>query len=359
MLVVIDATAARTGGLATYARSLASAWDDSRRLEPLFVTTAEFDLGTTAVGQQRTRYLGGTAASRLMTSQLEVRRVLREQNADVLYSLLPVLPHGPLRLPTAALVHDLRHELLPSEFGSRARLQRSIVYKHAYRSADLLIAISERTRRDLWDRHPNVRRVEVVLSGADHRPLPARDGRAMPYALTYAHHSNKNPDGVLRAVAHLADTHGLQIPLKVVGCSPVRATQLRGLAAQLGISNLVSCAPPLDEVAYALALGRCAMVVLNSTFEGFGLPVLEALRAGLPCVTSPDAALLEVGGSTIFAAVDWSHRALAHAIYLAWLQRDDVVQVVARRAHAERFTWARAVTQTQEHLLTLVPGGTK
>lgn len=352
MRALIDATYAAHGGLATYARALASAWRNAGDIDGVFIVPEDFDLDGD-VDRVTIRGVVGQL-SRLAAGQRRIPKIVQMTSPDVFYSLLPILPGRGIRVAKAVLAHDLRHDLRPHEFSRMRRAARRVSYRHAYRHADLIITISNRTRDDLETLYPKTRgRTLTILSGADHVQArhPARPKHE--YALTFAHHPNKNPAGVVLAIADLAKS-GLAIPLRVIGCSPDVSLRLQQLARELGIVEYVTTAGPLPPFEYENTFAACSLVILNSTFEGFGLPVLEALRMGIPCATSPDPAMREVGGPHISSAADWSTLALSQAIRQAWSRRNDLERVAKGRLHAANFTWHRTALETQRALARLI-----
>lgn len=102
----------------------------------------------------------------------------------------------------------------------------------------------------------------------------------------------------------------------------------------------------LDDGALRSLVAGARALALPSLDEGFGLPVIEALAAGRPVVTSRAAALLEVGGPHAFSAPAADPDALAAALADALAAPDDADARAVRRAHASGFTWARCADAT-------------
>ena len=180
-------------------------------------------------------------------------------------------------------VHDLSFERNPGLMPLKDRLVFKTTVPRSARKADRVIAVSERTRDDLLDlyRIPEDK-IRVIPHGVDPAFSPgAGDGQG--YLLFVgAVQRRKNPRAALEAA------QDLQMPLVVVGPErePALAEELRRLGAD--VRGYVE----KDELADLYREAAC--LVVPTRYEGFGLPVLEALASGTPVVASADPALVEV-----------------------------------------------------------------
>jgi glycosyltransferase involved in cell wall biosynthesis len=292
--------------------------------------------------------------SRLRAQSLVVPRLCRKLGADVMLGVLPTTTVTPLPCPRAIIAYDVRHELRPEQFPTRARLLRKVSYDVGFRQADAIGCISERTRRDLISTHPRLARrlVEVVYLGGDHvKAWPTTDPD-QGYAIAFGQYGNKNVDLVLDAWALLHQRDATTMPLVLLGLSDAARAGVETRAGQLGLSGLVTALPwlPIDEFRQRFA--SASLVVFPSDFEGFGLPAVEAMQLGIPVVITPEPALLEVtaGHATVMDGADAD--ALARAVGVARRRTPD--ELAAARAHAEQFTWARTAERTRDLLAAAV-----
>jgi len=251
-------------------------------------------------------------------------RTLRRLGAALVHTQYAL----PYRCPCPAVVtiHDLSFE--HGLMGRRDRLVFERVVPHAARTAARVLTVSERTKRDLVE-HYGIppERVVVTPNGVDPAFHPAtQTAAARPYALAVgAIQERKNQRAALAA----ARDAGLE--LVVVG--PVKdqraAAELREGGARL---------EGYVEVERLAELYRgAACLVQSSRYEGFGLPVVEAMASGTPVVTVPDPALVEVAGE---AAVVVPEAELAAGIRRAVEERDTLAAKGLERARA--FTWEAA-----------------
>lgn len=259
---------------------------------------------------------------------------MRPQLAHFVHSL-------PLRVgsPAVVTVQDLSFEREPSLMSRKDRLVFRAVVPRAVRRAARVLAISERTKRDLvevYDVPPE--KVVVTPLGVDPIFHPSTDG-AHAYALFVgAVQQRKDPLAALDA----ADAAGL--PLVAVG--PEKDAALSAELRRRGAD--VRGYVPKEELAMLYAHAAC--LILPSRYEGFGLPMVEAMASGTPVVAAPDAALREVAGD---AAVFAERDELGDAVRRTVEQRER--WAAAGVARARRFSWSETARRTLDVYRELLP----
>jgi len=355
--VLIEVMRVEFGGVATWAENLLRTWPSVFPDDELHVLSTPAQLAALPSGGYVPHAIATPRPANLtrpLVQSSALPRLARRLGVDAVLAAQPStsLRHpGP---PFVVMVHDLRHEVLPHQF-SRARLAlRRVNYSRSYRIADGFVAVSQRTADDLHRLHPQLTQpVRVVHHGADHVDRWPRGAGADRFAIAFGHHTNKNVDLAVEAWArmHAAGVAGLP-PLRVLGLSGEGRAALTAQVVARGLTGVVVASPYLPDDEFVRTMADAALVVFPSDFEGFGLPVVEAMRLRIPVVVGPDPAVLEVAGDHAFVMSEWSAAALAEATGRALRVTPDELDAAAR--HVAGTTWAAAVTGTRDALAALV-----
>ena len=284
MKVLIDATGAAKGGMQTYVRALFDSWsrmfpNDDLRIVVTDDVNEDIERVMGPVGKV-IRVGPGTLLRRIKAQQLTIPRLVRKWKPDVVFCMVPVAPIVLGKIPVVCVAHDFRHLHRPEEFSRFQRIYRRLLYPASMRRADLVIANSEATAREvkvlLRDHGKPVR---VVYMGTTF-PETSRgcDPAPSSHALAFGHWSNKQPDVSIKAWARLKRMQlDLRVVLHVVGVPEDQQDNLQALARQLGVADLVMIRGFVPDDEYWKLFKSARLILLPSTFEGFGMPVVEAL----------------------------------------------------------------------------------
>jgi glycosyltransferase involved in cell wall biosynthesis len=288
--------------------------------------------------------------------QTRVPRVAAHAGVDVVHSLASTAPlYG--RFARVTTIHDLNYKLVPdSHFGLRGAGMRVLVPAAARRSHRLLTG-SESTRSDLV-RYLGVapEKIDVaphgVLVSSDIAPTSAEAIRGQldlgerPFVLSVsAKRPHKNLPRLFRALAAIPAER--RPALVVPGYPTPHEEELHALSAELGIRDDVRMPAWLSAADLEGLYREAAFAVFPSLYEGFGLPVLEAMARGVPVASSNRSSLPEVAGDAallfdpeIVEEIRDAMERLLHDSALAERLR------TAGREQAARFTWAQAADLT-------------
>jgi glycosyltransferase involved in cell wall biosynthesis len=231
----------------------------------------------------------------------------------------------------STMVHDLVPIRFPEWVHPRTRRMHGAKYRHAARTCDVVIVNSRFTGDDVVETlGVPADRISVAYPGVESIFRP--EGEALdlgrPYVLTVATlEPRKNLATLLEAYRRLESDELALAVAGAAGWGPQAALDLPGIV-RLGYT-------PFAELP-SLYRGA-AVFVYPSLFEGFGMPVLEALACGVPCVVSSHPSLDEACGDAALRADPADPEAIAAAISRARTERDELVP--RGLEHARRFTW--------------------
>jgi len=265
-------------------------------------------------------------------------------------------------VPVVLTFFDMQQEFHPDNFSLSERVRRHLTYRPSARKAGLIISPSSFTAETLVQRYKippsKIRRVPVGIS--DHYK-PQTDPRVLddirrrydlPEAFVFYPANtwrHKNHRRLLLALMLLHQQPGPRINLVCTGAASSGETvsqigQSLGFPeAQLFDLGFV----PLADMPAIYALAR--MMVFPSLFEGFGIPVLEAMACGCPVVCANTTALPEVGGEAVRLFDPLNVPAMAETIRQVW-EDADLRAAMARQGlrRAEHYRWERIIPAVVE-----------
>jgi glycosyltransferase involved in cell wall biosynthesis len=331
------------GGIGTYVRGLVGglrALSEPPTVE--LIASRPHRTGADAVAALGLRVHTAPLPSRALVVAWDRGFVPVTATADVIHAgSLAVPPAG--RAPLTAMIHDLGWRGRPSAYPSRGRRWHEAALRRALRRADVLVVPSEPVAVAVADAGGKGR-VRIVQEGCDHLPPPDRDatdallrdlGVAGPYLLSVSTlEPRKNLARLVDAYRRARPELPEPWPLVVVGprgWGPDHAD----LAGQAGV---VLAGPVPDRVLAGLYSGARLLAYVPQV-EGWGLPVAEAMRAGVPVVAT------DVPSAGLAARLVDADDTDAIAAGLLDVATDDAVRaglVDAGRQRAAKLTWVAA-----------------
>jgi glycosyltransferase involved in cell wall biosynthesis len=289
--------------------------------------------------------------------QSRIREVLRLEMIDVY--LIPNMPLLRRMVPTVVTIHDLT-DLRVKKYGLLRTAYRSLVNLIAAHVADHVVTVSENSKRDIVRLlHIPESKVSVVYNGVseDFHPLDhkeCKDYLASTYSITGEFllapgglSRNKNVPGLLAAMRLLKQKGRLE---KLVLLGDTEDREAKYVASDLhqakldGTVVLPGFVPREDLPAFYNA---ALLVAYPTLYEGFGMPVLEAMACGTPVVTSNNSSLPEVAGDAALLVNPRSPEEIADAIQR--LLRDETLRAdLSTRGllRARQFTWEQTARKT-------------
>jgi glycosyltransferase involved in cell wall biosynthesis len=253
--------------------------------------------------------------------------------------------HAPRRARLTATLHDLTCWLMP-HFHTNGNLRADQNFaERILRRADGMIAVSENTRQDaIRLLHLSPEKIETIYSGVASEYFDAPPAlRNRPYVLYVGTiEPRKNLDTLLDAWRQLKP--GLQREFELVAAGPL------GWSAEATAARIRAEATYLGYVPEAQLPGLVAgatVFVYPSLYEGFGFPVVQAMAAGVPVVTSNNSCLPEIAGNAALLVDPKSAAEIAAALTRlleSESQRGELAACGRRRA--ERYRWEACAAQS-------------
>ena len=292
--------------------------------------------------------------ARIAWTHLGAGRSARRAGADLLHGVHYELPRH-ARLPQVVTVHDLTLLTHPEwHEPSKVRFFRWAMHR-AVAAAERVLCVSATTARDLTT-HLGVDagRIDVTPLGAELRPaseqavvgLRRRLGLDGPYLLGLGTlEPRKDLPTLVRAFAAVAGD--LPHTLVLAGLAGWGAGAVAEAVAASGVSDRILLAGYVPEVDKAALFTGADLFAYPSRYEGFGLPVLEAMACGTPVVTTTGGSLPEVAGDAALLVEPGDADALAVAIGKLVGDSGERVALVQRgMVRAAGFTWNRCAALT-------------
>jgi glycosyltransferase involved in cell wall biosynthesis len=348
-------------GTGRYLRNLLQAWSAEGR-DRLIVYCAGTlpDDPTLALPGVVPRALGSGRERGLWWAERRLGRAAVHDDVDVLFCPAYTCPLT-VSLPRVTAVHDLSFFACPDDFGAADGIRRRLTVAASLRASRAILACSDFTRREIAQRFPDLapRVAYIPLAAAeDLPPSPPRDearrwlGARGPVVLTAGAILNRRRLPVLlRAVASLRRAWP-ELTLEVVGDNRTQPRlDLDALVTELGGAGAVHVTGHVSDAGLVARYAAADVFVFLSEYEGFGLPVLEAMTRGIPVVTSRRPALNEIFGVGALLVEPGDEDAVASAIDRVLREERLRADLVRRgQALAASFSWAETARRTRRAL---------
>jgi len=300
-------------------------------------------------------------AARIAWEQLTLPALIQQHHIDVLHSPVNVLPERlPRQCASIITLHDLAFLRYPQVLTRAKRLYHRTMTVRSIKRATMVITVSESTKRDAHElvgipneriqtvypcidkRFTNVSNTEDVQNFRRERAL--RDGFIL-YLGTLE--PRKNISTLIDAYARLRKEHGRTEKLVLAGGKGWLYNDIFAKVQALGLQNEVIFPGFVSDEEQVLWYQAASVFAFPSLYEGFGIPVVEALASGTPVVTSNISSLPEAGGENALCVDPYDVGALSTAL-LRTLTDEGLRTICQHEAPkiAQRFSAATMVEKT-------------
>lgn len=238
-----------------------------------------------------------------------IKKDLQQDNIKVFHGLSNEIPYGLSKagIKSVVSVHDLIFLRYPEQYKAIDRFFYQRKFRYACQNADAIVAVSEQTKRDIIDFYQiPAERIEVIYQGCQPvfcqriadttiiNQVLQKYSITKNYILCVASFTErKNQLRLIKAFQQLpANDHNLVL----VGGKSEYLDQLKKYVQQAGIQNRVHFLTGVPAGDLPALYQGCSLFLYPSLFEGFGIPIIEALHSGVPVVAAKGSCLEEAGG---------------------------------------------------------------
>ena len=341
----------RPTGIATYAQNIIGSLAS---LQPTLLSAVDFpNCDRYPIADNMTPAQGSKGhLRRLLWTQFQLPQIYRQLQADLIYS---PIPEEPLYSQTRSVV--MCHDLIPLRFPRRTSPLTNYfryVVPQVLKQAEHIICNSQATANDLVSYYGiKANKITPILLGYDRTnfyPRATANNSETPYFLYLGRPDPyKNLSGLITAFAAMPnqDYH-----LAIAGSSDPRFTpQLQQQAESLGIAHRIKWLDYLDYAELPVVISNALALVFPTLWEGFGLPVLEAMACGTPVITSNLASLPEITGDAAVLVDPYQTEEITFAMLAVAEDRELRSQLQKLSLQqVQKFSWKKTGEETKEVL---------
>ncbi|MBI1355432.1 MAG: glycosyltransferase [Acidobacteria bacterium] len=247
-------------------------------------------------------------------------------NLDLYFCPFSIIWPRPVRAPSVVTIHDLQEMYFPDFFRPLDLFNRALHLPGSTRSADAVVTVSEFTKQTVEEHHGvSGRRIvssPLCVGETFLRALAAPLAGDAPFERFLLYPANrwrhKNHAALLEALRRLRDDEGLRVRLVLTGHDVGGGPPVEELIREMGLQDQVRSVGYVSATEIVSLYRQAAGLIFPSLFEGFGLPLLEAMTAGCPAAVSRIPSLMEIGGEHALYFDPHSPDEIALAIRRLW-----------------------------------------
>jgi glycosyltransferase involved in cell wall biosynthesis len=236
-------------------------------------------------------------------SKRAVRELIKKHHIDVLYYPFGRLNFGCGRIPAVAMIADLLHRDYPYSLPAQTREWRELQFRKLAVGVDYFQAVSEFTAERLHTIYNiPMERICVTRHPIHGRLMPIEMKREPFFFYPANFWIHKNHEVLLVAFQIYLSMSRLVPPwdLVLTGYQDERGRDLQAIAADLGIAGHVRFLGHVSEQELAKLYATASCLVFPSLYEGYGIPMVEAMSFGVPIICGRDASIPEIAGNAAF-----------------------------------------------------------
>nr|MBD3621087.1 glycosyltransferase family 4 protein [Sunxiuqinia sp.] len=291
-----------------------------------------------------------------------IPRVLKKYHADLFLS-----PDGYLSLSSnvkqLAVIHDINFAHRPQDLPWLMAKYYNFFFPKFAKRACRIATVSKYSKTDISQSYGiSSDLIDVVYNGVNERYQPTSEeekertrqkiASGSPYFLSIGSlHPRKNIDGLLRAYDEFRNAGNTEAKLVIAGGELFKTAEIRKTLECMRFKNEVIFTGHLSGEDLHQLLGAALALTFVSFFEGFGIPVLEAMRTGVPVICSNTSSLPEVGGEAVLFVDPFDGRQITAAMQRIADDENLRVELIAK-GHVQqgKFSWDRTAARLWESI---------
>jgi glycosyltransferase involved in cell wall biosynthesis len=290
--------------------------------------------------------------------EFSVGRILKQAKPDLFYS-----PDGFLSLradtPSISVMHDINYEYYPEDLPKMASWYYKRYFPKFMAKANQILTVSEFSKQDIIKTYGiNPAKIDVVYNGADdaYKKLSEEEKVAIKqkysngkdyFVYVSALHPRKNVKRLLEAFDKMKESTGSDIKLLLVGPAYFKNNEMMSVYEQMKHKQDVIFTGRLEVDELCKVVGAAFAMTYVSYFEGFGIPIVEAMQCEVPVITSNVTSMPEVAGDAALLVDPFSIDSIADAMIKLFKDnavRQDLIEKARLRKNI--FTWDRTADLT-------------
>jgi glycosyltransferase involved in cell wall biosynthesis len=298
--------------------------------------------------------------------EMRIPFMLRKYKADLFLSTDGLMSLK-TKVPTCLVIHDLAFEHYPEHLkGSHKFYFRKYSPLYA-RKAKRIVTVSQFSKEDIASRyHVAPEKIDVSYNGAhdNYRPLTWEERVAIKeqyadgceyFAYAGALHPRKNILNVLRAFVAFKKRQRSNMKLVIVGRFAWKYEEIVKMREELPFKEDVKWVGYLDVDHLSKVIGAAYALVYASLFEGFGIPILEALQCNVPAIISNTSSMPEVGGKAALLVDPKDHTDIADKMQLLYKDEDLRSRLItAAPEQVAKFNWEKTAAILWQSMMKCV-----
>ncbi len=282
--------------------------------------------------------------------------LFRKHQFDIVHDLSHIapFPFKKTKYKKIFTVHDLTPILFPEWHIKNSVIVHSILFPILFRTADAVVAVSEATKSDIMNTFPDAPPVTVThLAGKELEPVLAEKEKIILFVSTIE--PRKNVVTLVKAYEHLRSTYSeVTHKLVLVGKQGWKSEESMAVIMNSPWKNDIIWKEYIPDEELTKTYASASIFVYPSQYEGFGLPILEAMKYGLPVVGANNSSIAEVIGEYGLLCETTDYLDFSEKLYT--LCTDDNIYELYHKKSLERathFSWNDTAKQTLDLYRTL------